>query len=184
MAEETRRPGETRRFEEIVLPHLDAAHNLARWLVRNPQDAEDVVQEAFLRAFRFFGGYQGGDVRCWLLKIVRNTGYTWLAKNRSAEMAEEFNEEVHRPDSRPNPEAAVLQTASSQMLHDALEELPLQFREAIVLRELEGLSYKEIAEVMEIPIGTVMSSLARGRARLKDTLLRARGKEPVRGLHR
>jgi RNA polymerase sigma factor (sigma-70 family) len=172
------------RFEQLVMPHLDAAYNLARWLVRNAQDAEDCVQESYLRAFRFFGGYHGGDARAWLLKIVRNTSYTFLEKRRPGDLAEEFDEKIHVPEQEAvlDAEAALLQSAETRMLHDALGELPVNFREALVLRELEGMSYKEIAEIMDVPIGTVMSSLARGRAKLREILLQARGKEGLRGL--
>jgi RNA polymerase sigma-70 factor, ECF subfamily len=170
-------------FDEIVLPHLDAAYNLARWLVRNKQDAEDIVQEACLRAFRFFGGFQGGDARAWLLKIVRNTSYTFLEKNRPVALAEEFDEQVHVPDVPTfDAETIMVRDVESRMLRESLEELPVNFREVLVLRELEGLSYKEIAEMIGVPIGTVMSSLARGRDRLRESLLRARAKEGTRGL--
>ena len=162
-------------FEQVVLPHLDAAYNLARWLVRNTHDAEDIVQEAYLRAFKFFGGYQGGDSRAWVLKIVRNTSYTFLEKNRPADLSEEFDEKVHTDTAeQPGAEAALLQSADSRMLREALDELPVNFREVLVLRELEGMSYKEIAEVMGTPIGTVMSGLARGRTQLRDRLLQMR----------
>src|SRR5271168_2507513 len=136
MGEEKRGSGQAGTFEQVVLPHLDAAYNLARWLVRNPRDAEDIVQEAYLRAFKFFGGYQGGDARAWLLKIVRNTSYTFLEKNRPAELAEEFDEKIHtaaadRPGAAgaPDAEAKLLQSADSSMLREALDELPLNFRE-------------------------------------------------------
>jgi RNA polymerase sigma-70 factor (ECF subfamily) len=162
-------------FEQVVLPHLDAAYNLARWLVRNTHDAEDIVQEAYLRAFKFFGGYQGGDSRAWVLKIVRNTSYTFLEKNRPADLSEEFDEKVHTDTAeQPGAEAALLQSADSRMVREALDELPVNFREVLVLRELEGMSYKEIAEVMGTPIGTVMSGLARGRAQLRDRLMSVR----------
>ncbi len=141
--------GQTERFEQVVLPHLDAAYNLARWLVRKPQDAEDIVQEAYLRAFKFFGGYQGGDARAWVLKIVRNTSYSFLEKNRPARLEEEFDETIHTAVSEQSGvEGALLQSVDSQMLREALDELPVNFREVIVLRELEGMSYKEIAELM------------------------------------
>ena len=175
--------GNAGRFDEIVLPHLDAAYNLARWLVRNKQDAEDIVQEACLRAFRFFGGFQGGDARAWLLKIVRNTSYTFLEKNRPVALAEEFDEQVHVPDVPTyDAETIMVRGVESRMLRESLEELPVNFREVLVLRELEGLSYKEIAEMIGVPMGTVMSSLARGRDRLRESLLRARAKEGTRGL--
>ena len=158
-------------FENGVLPHLDAAYNLARWLTRNDEDAEDGVQEACLRAFRFFGGFRGGDARAWLLKIVRNTCYTQLLKNRSREPATTFDEEIHgEDDDFTNPETLLLRSADRQLLRQALEELPVNFREVLVLRELEGLSYREIAEVSNIRLGTVMSSLSRARQRLRHSL--------------
>ena len=160
------------RFEQVVLPHLDAAYNLARWLTHNDGDAEDVVQEAYLRAFKFFGGYHGGDSRAWLLTIVRNTCYTWLQQNRSPQLATDFDEEVHSVEG-DNPETILIESLDRQMVKQALGDLPLEFREVIVLRELEGLSYKEIANILEAPIGTVMSRLARGRKRLQ-VLLTAR----------
>jgi RNA polymerase sigma factor (sigma-70 family) len=175
--------GKVGRFEEVVLPHLDAAYNLARWLVRNTHDAEDVVQEACLRAFKFFGGFQGGDPRAWLLKIVRNTSYSFLEKNRVVNLAEEFDEQIHVRDVPTfDAETIMVRDVESRMLHESLEELPVNFREVLVLRELEGLSYKEIAEMIGVPIGTVMSSLARGRDRLRESLLRARAREGMRGL--
>jgi RNA polymerase sigma-70 factor (ECF subfamily) len=159
-----------RTFEEAFLPHLDAAYNLARWLVRNTHDAEDIVQEAYLRAFKFFGGYRGGDTRAWVLKIVRNTSYSFLQKNRIADLAEEFDEQIHTTSTEQlGAEAALLQSADSRMLQQALDELPFNFREVIVLRELEGMSYREIAEVTSIPVGTVMSSLSRARERLRHS---------------
>ena len=185
MRDEKRAPVQAGSFEEVVLPHLDAAYNLARWLVRKPQDAEDIVQETYLRAFRFFGGYQGGDARSWVLKIVRNTSYSFLEKNRPAELAEEFDEEVHTAAvEQPGAETALLQSADGRMLREALDELPVNFREVIVLRELEGMSYKEIAEVKGVPIGTVMSSLARARTRLRERLIRLRAKEEQGGLRK
>jgi|HubBroStandDraft_6_1064221.scaffolds.fasta_scaffold1488152_1 RNA polymerase sigma-70 factor (ECF subfamily) len=186
MPEPTRGLRDAESFQEIVLPHLDAAFNLARWLVRNPQDAEDVVQEAYLRAFKSFAGYQGGDPRAWILKIVRNTSYSFLTKNRPAELAEEFDETLHTTESAqpPDAEAALLQSATGELLREALEGLPVRFREVITLRELEGMSYKQIADVMDVPIGTVMSGLARGRAQLKQSLLKRRDQEAQRGLRR
>lgn len=157
------------RFEQAVLQHLNAAYNLARWLVRNDADAEDLVQEATLRAFKFFGGFHGGDGRSWLLTIVRNTCYTWLQQNRARDLTTAFDEETHSSDVA-NPETIMLAGADRQMLKEALEELPVEFREAIVLRELEGLSYKEIAMIADVPVGTVMSRLARARRRLQESL--------------
>jgi RNA polymerase sigma-70 factor (ECF subfamily) len=158
-------------FEDAVLPHLDAAYNLARWLTRNEHDAQDVVQEAFLRALRFFGGFQGPDGRAWLLTIVRNTCYTWLRRNRLTELSADFDEAVREKQSaEPDPETQQVLKAQTQLVNDAIAQLPVEFREAVVLRELEELSYKEIAAVTGVPIGTVMSRLARARKRLHESL--------------
>jgi RNA polymerase sigma-70 factor (ECF subfamily) len=158
-------------FEKAALPHLSAAYNLARWLTRDETDAQDVVQEAYLRAFKHFGSFHGGDGRSWLLAIVRNTCYTWLQHNRSPELTTSLDDDLHKIESKDlNPEALLLQSADTQMVRQALEGLPAEFREAIVLRELEGLSYKQIADVAEIPVGTVMSRLARARKRLQQIL--------------
>lgn len=157
-------------FEEIVLPHLDAAYNLARWLTRNDADADDVVQEAYLRAFKFFGGFHGGDSRAWTLKIVRNTCYSWLQKNRAHETATEFDEELHSVEC-DNPETILIENINRQLLKQILDELPLEFREIVILRELEGFSYKEIAGIADVPLGTVMSRLARARRRLQSGLV-------------
>ena len=158
-------------FEQAVLPHLDAAYNLARWLTRNEQDAQDVVQESYLRAFRFFTGFRGGNARAWLMQIVRTTCYTWLHANRPLQEAAEFDENVFPPDSRTlNPEEVVLQNNSSAMLRKALELLSPNFREVLILRELEEMSYREIAEITGMPAGTVMSSLSRARGHLRQTL--------------
>ncbi len=166
--EERTSPGN---FESSVLPHLDAAYNLARWLTRNEHDAQDMVQEAYLRAFRFFGGFRGGDTRAWLLQIVRNTCYTQLQNNRPQELATTFDEEIHSEKSGSmNPETLLLRSRDSQLLRQALEELPVNFREVLVLHELEGLSYSEIAEVSNIRLGTVMSRLSRARERLRQSL--------------
>lgn len=162
-------------FERMVLPHLDAAYNLARWLAGNEHDAEDIVQEACLRGFKFFDGYRGGDSRRWLLTIVRNTFYDSLQQSRAKELTAEFDEEIHSQRGETlNPESLLLQDADRQLVRQALEELPLEFREALVLRELEGLAYKEIAEVIGIPLGTVMSRLARARKWLQSYLARFR----------
>jgi RNA polymerase sigma factor (sigma-70 family) len=156
------------RFEKVVVPHLDSAYNLARWLVKNGTDAQDLVQEAYLRAWKGFSGFRGEDGRSWLLAIVRNTCYTWLHENRRQELAVEFSEDLHSRTAKvPEPERLRAESASRQTLEAALQELPAEFREAIVLRELEGFSYKEISEIAGVPIGTVMSRLARARARLQ-----------------
>ena len=153
------------------MPHLDAAYNLARWLTRNDADAEDVVQEAYLRAYRFFGGFHGEDGRAWLLGIVRNTSYTWMQQNRSSELNMGLDDEMYEAESyEPDPEALLLQKADAQMLRHAIEELPLEFREVLVLRELDEMSYKQIAVVADLPLGTVMSRLARARKRLQQIL--------------
>ena len=185
MQDEARGSSAGQEFERIMLPHLDAAHNLARWLVRNPHDAEDVVQDAYIRAFKFFGGYQGGNSRAWILRIVRNAAYTFIEKRHPADLTEEFDEALHGGEAeQPNAESALVQSADSRILQGALEALPVRSREVLILREIEGLSYKEIAEVADIPIGTVMSSLARGRAQLRERLLGIRQKEAPRGLPR
>jgi RNA polymerase sigma factor (sigma-70 family) len=158
-------------FEEAVLPHLDAAYNLARWLTRNDTDAKDVVQEAYLRAFKFFGGFHGADGRSWLLAIVRNTCYTWMQHNRSPELTIALDDDLHEIESKDlNPEALLQQSADTQMVRQALADLPVEFREVLVLRELEEMSYREIAGITEVPLGTVMSRLARGRKRLQQAL--------------
>ena len=160
------------RFETAVLPHLDAAFNLARWLTRNDADAEDVVQEAYLRAFRFFGGFHGEDGRAWLLEIVRNTSYTWMQRNRSPELNMPLDDEPREVEGDDlNPEELLLQKADAQTLRQAVEELPLEFREVLVLRELDEMSYKQIAAVADLPLGTVMSRLARARKRLQHILV-------------
>ena len=160
------------RFEQAVLPHLDAAYSLARWLTRNDQDAQDVTQEACLRAFCFFDGYHGGNMRAWLLTIVRNTCYTWLHQNRHPDSTQIFNEEIHSLElsGGADPEIQVLASADKETLHRALEELPDVFREMLVLREIEEMSYKEIADVTSVSLGTVMSRLARARTRLRQSL--------------
>lgn len=165
-------------FEAIMLPHLDAAHSLARWLVRNQEDAQDVVQEAYLRAFRSFGGFRGGNGRAWLLTIVRNTSYTLLKKKGAVDLSTSFDEKVHSGSYESVSPAAVLERVEDgELIEAAMEELPAEFREILVLRHQEGLSYKEIADIAQIPPGTVMSRLARARARLKECLAGQIGKE-------
>jgi RNA polymerase sigma-70 factor (ECF subfamily) len=159
------------RFEEMIMPHLDAAYNLARWLTRNEHDAQDVVQDAFLRAFKFFEGFHGTNSRSWLLSIVRNASYNWLQKNRKNELTTVFDEELHGAEAVvSDPLAPLLRDADQRLVRQAMEELPVEFREVMILRELEGMSYKEIAELTEIPIGTVMSRLARARKQLQAQL--------------
>lgn len=162
-------------FERTVIPHLNAAYNLARWLTRNGPDAEDLVQEACLRAFRSFDTFQGRDGRAWLLAVVRNTCFTWL-KKRSGQPAVGFDEQVHSSAApSADAESVLLNQAALGSLQDCLEALPLEFREAIVLRELEELSYKEISDIAGVPVGTVMSRLARARKRLQQCLAGALG---------
>jgi RNA polymerase sigma-70 factor (ECF subfamily) len=158
-------------FEEAVLPHLDAAFNYARWLTRSEADAEDVVQDASVRALRFFSSLRNEDARSWLLTIVRNTWYGRFARGGRVNQATVYDHTTHdRPDDGLDPEALVMQGQEVEKLRRAVQELPADFREVIVLRELEGLSYKEIAGVVGIPIGTVMSRLARARDRLLTIL--------------
>jgi len=158
-------------FEQTVLPHLDAAYNLARWLAGNDHDAQDVAQEASLRAFRFFGTFRGENARAWLLTIVRNTFYTWLRKNRPTEKTIEINDEtLDIEDSSTKAEAANPQFADVDAVRRAIADLPVEFREIVILREMEGFSYKEIADLAEVPIGTVMSRLARARKLLHKRL--------------
>ena len=167
-------------FEQTILPHLDAAYSLARWLTGNDHDAEDIVQESCLRALKFFGTFRGGNPRAWLLTIVRNTTFTWLKRSRAG------HEQVDLPDGAleledpaANPEALFAATANREEVRAALAQLPPEFREVIVLRELEDYSYKEIAGIAGVPIGTVMSRLARGRKQLQRLL--APGAQPIEG---
>jgi len=156
-------------FEEVVLPHLNAAHNLARWLMGNAPDAQDAVQEAYLRAFRYFAGYQGGDSKAWLLEIVRNTCRTWLSRRSRGEPHEPFDEMSHTGDRlTPDPEQALAGRERMGILRRCIENLPAEFREVLVLRELEEMPYREIASVTGLAIGTVMSRLSRARQRLAD----------------
>ena len=165
------------RFEAVALPHLDAAYNLARWLTRNDADAADVVQEAFLRALTYFDGYRDENPRAWLLTIVRNTCYRWLERNRTATVVPLSREVEERMEAAtadlqgepvPDPEALAAKHRDTEMLNELIAELPPTFREALVLRELEDLSYQAIADVLSVPIGTVMSRLARARGLLRD----------------
>jgi len=163
-------PAQTRGFDEVVLPHLDAAYRLALSLVRNEHDAEDVVQEASLRALRYFGTYSGGNGRAWFFTIVRNTCWGWRHRNIQT-LAVAFDEEQHSgAHPMPSPEALLLRTDDIAMTERAMRNLPDRFRELLMLRELEGLSYRELAEVMEVPIGTIMSGLSRARKALRVAL--------------
>jgi len=166
-------------FEQVFLPHLDAAYNLARWLLRNDQDAEDAVQEAYMRAHKAFDRFRGGDGKAWLMTILRNVCYTMIKKLRSHETPEPFDEEIHQTVSGLEAQEAFRQKANAESLHCALEKLPDEFREVIVLHDLEGLAYKEIASVVGIPIGTVMSRLARARGRLRAEIIASNAKESL-----
>jgi RNA polymerase sigma-70 factor (ECF subfamily) len=158
-------------FEQRVMPHLDAAYNLARWLAGNDHDAQDVAQEASLRAFRFFGSFRGENARAWLLSIVRNTFYTWLRKHRPLDKTIDIDDETLEIEYvSANAEEVNPQFADADAVRRAIAELPVDFREIVVLREMEGFSYREIAELAEVPIGTVMSRLARARKLLQKRL--------------
>ncbi len=170
-------PDRVASFEQLVLPHMRAGYNLARWLLRNDHDAEDVMQEAIVRAFRFFDGFSGTNPRAWLLTVVRNSAYTFLQQNRARELGTEFDEALHTEAaengrSSETPEVLLLRSAQQRSLNEAVEALPVEFREVFVLRELEGLSYKEIADLARIPIGTVMSRLSRARRQLQAAVAR------------
>jgi RNA polymerase sigma-70 factor (ECF subfamily) len=157
-------------FDDVVLPHLDAAHRLARWLIRNEHDAEDVVQEALLRAFRYFGTFTGGSGRAWFLRIVRNTSWRWHSRGFHAPI-DTFDEEQHSSTSLgSDPESLLLHTDDVTLLDRAMSSLSTRFRQLLVLRELEGLSYQELADVIGVPIGTVMSGLSRARQALRSAL--------------
>ena len=165
-------------FEALMLPHLDAAHNFAKWLLRNEQDAQDVVQDAFLRAFKSFGGFHGSNGRAWLLTIVRNTSYTLLKKNCVADLTTPFDEEIHVSGHESVSPATILEhSEDAELIREAMDELPAEFREILTLRHLEDLSYEEIADIAQIPPGTVMSRLARARGKLKERLAARIGKE-------
>jgi RNA polymerase sigma-70 factor (ECF subfamily) len=162
----------TRSDMALLVPHLDAAYNLARWLMRNETDAEDLVQEAYLRAFNHFAGFRGGDGRAWLLTIVRNSCYDRLKKNGSRGQDTDFDEAVHSAGQQSSsPEALLIVEERVELVRDSLAELPAEYREVLVLRELEQLSYREIADIAGIPLGTVMSRLSRARQRLQEYLL-------------
>jgi RNA polymerase sigma-70 factor, ECF subfamily len=170
------------RFEEQISPHLKSAYNLAKWLTRSHEDAEDIVQEAFLRAFSAFESFRGENAKSWLLTIVRNTSMTWLKRNRNAGATIGFEEALEDPIERsPDPEEGLLISCDREQVRQALEQLPSDFREAVILREMEGLSYKEISATIGVPIGTVMSRLSRGRDWLRRILLTPQPVKPEEG---
>lgn len=175
-------PSHTRQFEQAVLPHLDAAYNLAFWLTCNADDAADVTQEAFLRAFRFYGGFHGGNTRAWILTIVRRTCYSWLKRNRQRGIMQPFDDERRYSssadgscassvvDTIETPETALIKHNRAEQLNVAIAALPEEYREVLILREFEDMSYKDIAGIIEAPLGTVMSRLSRARQRLQQSL--------------
>ena len=168
-------PEEQRTFEQLVLPHLKAGYNLARWILRNDRDAEDVMQEATLRAFRFLDGFSGSSPRAWLLSIVRNAAHSFLQQDRGRTLGTAFDEDRHAATASAEqppetPEASLERKDRQRALNDAVLALPVEFREVFVLRELEGFSYKEIAGIAAIPIGTVMSRLSRARRQLQAAM--------------
>jgi RNA polymerase sigma-70 factor, ECF subfamily len=180
-----------RRFEQLVMPHLDSAYNLARWLTRNDADAQDVVQEACLRAFKYFDGFDGQYANAWLLKIVRNTCYTWMKQNHPSGEAMALDDNLEEVDSNQNaielnasglgrsPESVLSDRRDARRVDELIERLPPAYREVIILREMDDMSYREIAEIVGVPIGTVMSRLARGRQMLQVALRKlGYGSEP------
>jgi RNA polymerase sigma-70 factor (ECF subfamily) len=156
-------------FEDTIVPHLNAAYNLARWITRNPHDAEDLAQESYLKAFRFFDGFQGVDARGWLLAIVRNTCLTWLRKESGSGPVSTFDERIHSGGGgvRADAEHVLLARVDVNLVRQCIDELPREYREVLVMRELEEMSYKEIARAVRIPLGTIMSRLSRGRKQLE-----------------
>jgi RNA polymerase sigma factor (sigma-70 family) len=166
------------RFEQAVLVHLDAAYNLARWLTQDEAGAEDAVQEACLRAFRFFEGQHGPSPKAWFMAIVRNASLDWIREHRRGALEEEYDDELHSRSAGTGepPDAAAVRASDARWLHECMARLPHDYREVLVLRELEELSYKEISVIVEVPLGTVMSRLARGRDLLQQRLLASRRK--------
>jgi RNA polymerase sigma-70 factor (ECF subfamily) len=170
-------------FESAVLEHLDAAYNLARWLMRNDQDAQDVVQESCMKALRAFSSFRGGDFRPWFLSIVRNTSFTWMRRSKGSQgmgndQSLEMGAEIAADAEIYDPQVIAMRAADADWVRRQIEQLPVVLREAVVLREMEGRSYKEIAKITGVPIGTVMSRLARGRTQLQALLMGQDEPEP------
>ena len=177
-------PAQSARFETLVLPHLDAAYNLARWLTGDDQDAQDVVQDAALRALRYFASFRGDNGRPWLLQIVRHSCYAWMKQNRPSEMIPLDDDGIGESLLAPladEPSHALQRADDRAQVNDALARLPVAFREVLVLREMEDLSYREIAAIADLPVGTVMSRLARARAMVRAALVPA-GRPPLRAV--
>ena len=167
-------------LQDSLILNLDSAYNLARWLTRNENDAREVVQEAFLRALKYSDSYKGPDTKSWFLKIIRNTTYTWLKKQKVSQVFIPYDEDLHGGENKAeNPETEVLRKADRDLVHHALESIAVEYREVLILKELENLSYKEIAEIIDVPIGTVMSRLSRARDHLLKLIKSA---ETMRGL--
>ena len=167
---------EQARFEELVLPHLDAAYRLARLLLKRDEDAQDVVQDAYIKALKGFGKFRGGDARAWILMIVRNTAFSWLKKHYANSNLIPFDEAVHQPPAEEAPSESSHEERSRQ-LRDALARLPIEFREILVLRDVEGWSYKQLASALNLPLGTVMSRLNRARLHLRQEIAKVQPKE-------
>jgi RNA polymerase sigma-70 factor (ECF subfamily) len=165
------------RFEELVLPHLDATYRLARLLVNRDEDARDIVQDAYIRALKGFKGFRGGNARAWILMIVRNTAYTWLKKHSADSDLTPFDEAIHQLPAEESLSESSYEERSRQ-LREALVRLPVEFREILVLRDIEGWSYKELASALKLPLGTVMSRLNRARLRLREEIAKVQPKEP------
>jgi RNA polymerase sigma-70 factor (ECF subfamily) len=166
------------RFEALVLPHLNAAYNMARWMTRNTSDAEDITQEAMLRAFRFFDTFRGENGRVWLMTIVRNTCLTWIRRQLPQQNSAEFDERLHSDlEASLTPESEYLRQATGEQVRRAIEHLPPEYREVVLMRELEQMSYKEIAVVTQSPLGTIMSRISRGRSMLRQLIAAQRRAE-------
>lgn len=164
------------RFEELVLPHLDAAYRLARLLVKRDEDAQDIVQDAYIKALKGFAGFRGGNARAWILMIVRNTAFTWLKRHHVDNNLVPFDEAVHQPPTEDSVSESSYEERVRQ-LHQALAKLPVEFREILVLRDIEGWSYKELAAGLKLPLGTVMSRLNRARLHLREEIAKVQPRE-------